>query len=73
MAPSGDEVLTFRNGDLVVLTNFGAASVEVPAGELLQSSAPLNEDGTIPPTSPSGCRCKEGPPVNASGIGRAPY
>ncbi|WP_092377760.1 glycoside hydrolase family 13 protein [Micromonospora phaseoli] len=45
---SGDEVLTFRNGDLVVLTNFGAASVPAPAGELLHSSAPLDADGQVP-------------------------
>ncbi|MDG4795935.1 alpha-amylase family glycosyl hydrolase [Micromonospora sp. WMMD1082] len=45
--PCGDEVLSFRNGDLVVLTNFGAP-VEAPAGELLHSSAPLDADGTVP-------------------------
>ena len=45
---SGDEVLTFRNGDVVVLTNFGPAGVPLPAGELLHSSAPLGEDGSVP-------------------------
>ncbi|GIJ38640.1 alpha-glucosidase [Micromonospora andamanensis] len=45
---SGDEVLTFRNGDLVVLTNFGADAVPAPAGELVHSSAPLDEDGSVP-------------------------
>ncbi|MBX7265496.1 glycoside hydrolase family 13 protein [Micromonospora sp. Llam7] len=45
---SGDEVLAFRNGELVVLTNFGAAAVDVPAGELLLSSAPLDESGRVP-------------------------
>ncbi|RUL90446.1 alpha-amylase family glycosyl hydrolase [Verrucosispora sp. FIM060022] len=45
---SGDEVLTFRNGDVVVLTNFGATGVPLPAGELLHSSAPLDEDGSVP-------------------------
>ncbi|SCE95999.1 alpha-glucosidase [Micromonospora coriariae] len=46
---SGDEVLTFRNGELTVLTNFGAAPVPVPAGaELLATSAPLDDDGAVP-------------------------
>ncbi|GAB3859552.1 hypothetical protein GCM10029963_60980 [Micromonospora andamanensis] len=41
-------MLTFRNGDLVVLTNFGADAVPAPAGELVHSSAPLDEDGSVP-------------------------
>ncbi|MGK5440655.1 glycoside hydrolase family 13 protein [Micromonospora sp. URMC 105] len=45
---SGDEVLTFRNGDLVVLTNFGDAAVPAPAGEVLHSSTPLDADGRVP-------------------------
>ncbi|TCB95772.1 glycoside hydrolase family 13 protein [Micromonospora zingiberis] len=45
---SGDEVLTFRNGDVVVLTNFGAAAVDVPPGKLLHSSGPLDESGRVP-------------------------
>ncbi|MGS2616970.1 glycoside hydrolase family 13 protein [Micromonospora sp. LZ34] len=46
---SGDEVLSFRNAGLTVLTNFGAAPVPVPAGgELVLSSAPLTEDGAVP-------------------------
>ncbi|WP_406081978.1 glycoside hydrolase family 13 protein [Micromonospora sp. NBC_00858] len=46
---SGDEVLTFRNGGLTVLTNFGDAPVPVPAGaELLAASAPLHDDGAVP-------------------------
>jgi alpha-glucosidase len=46
---SGDEVLTFRNGGLTVLTNFGDASVPVPGGaEVLHASAPLDEDGRVP-------------------------
>ncbi|WP_422745834.1 alpha-amylase family glycosyl hydrolase [Micromonospora sp. WMMD754] len=45
---SGDEVLTFTNGDLTVLTNFGAAAVPLPAGaSVLVSSAPLDGD-TVP-------------------------
>ncbi len=46
---SGDEVLSFRTGELTVLTNFGAAPVPLPAGgELLLASAPLTEDGAVP-------------------------
>ncbi|MFI7021901.1 glycoside hydrolase family 13 protein [Micromonospora sp. NPDC049900] len=45
---SGDDVLTFRNGDLVVSTNFGPQAVPVPGGEVLHSSAPLNDDGSLP-------------------------
>nr|WP_030502269.1 glycoside hydrolase family 13 protein [Micromonospora purpureochromogenes] len=46
---SGDEVLTFTNGDLTVLTNFGAAPAPLPAGaQVLVSSAPL--DGPAVPT-----------------------
>ncbi|WP_174533835.1 glycoside hydrolase family 13 protein [Micromonospora chalcea] len=45
---SGDAVLTFTNGDLTVLTNFGAEPVSLPAGaEVLVSSAPL-DDATVP-------------------------
>ncbi|MEU7714099.1 alpha-amylase family glycosyl hydrolase [Micromonospora chalcea] len=46
---SGDEVLTFTNGDLTVLTNFGAEAAPLPAGaQVLVSSAPL--DGPAVPT-----------------------
>ncbi|MFD4208873.1 alpha-amylase family glycosyl hydrolase [Micromonospora tulbaghiae] len=46
---SGDEVLTFTNGDLTVLTNFGAEPAPLPAGaQALVSSAPL--DGDAVPT-----------------------
>ena len=46
---SGDEVLAFRNGELTVLTNFGAAPVPLPAGaEVLAASAPLDDDGAVP-------------------------
>ncbi|MGW5672941.1 glycoside hydrolase family 13 protein [Micromonospora sp. NPDC003776] len=42
---SGDEVLTFTNRELTVLTNFGAAPVPLPAGaEVLAASAPLDGD-----------------------------
>ncbi|WP_433394355.1 glycoside hydrolase family 13 protein [Micromonospora sp. KLBMP9576] len=45
---SGDEVLSFRNGDLTVLTNFGPAAVPLPAGDLVHASAPLDADGAVP-------------------------
>ncbi|MGW0504196.1 glycoside hydrolase family 13 protein [Micromonospora sp. NPDC003241] len=45
---SDDDVLTFRNGDLVVSTNFGPESIPLPDGTLVHSSAPLNEDGSLP-------------------------
>ncbi|MFC3500980.1 glycoside hydrolase family 13 protein [Micromonospora krabiensis] len=45
---SGDTVLTFDNGGLTVLTNFGEAPVPLPSGaEVLHSSAPLTEDGAV--------------------------
>ncbi|MTK04500.1 alpha-amylase family glycosyl hydrolase [Micromonospora sp. CP22] len=46
---SADEVLTFRNGDLVVFTNFGPTAVPPPAGELLHTSTPLPDDASVPP------------------------
>ncbi|MFI5936890.1 glycoside hydrolase family 13 protein [Actinoplanes sp. NPDC051494] len=43
------EVLAFRNGDLLVLTNFGDAPAELPLGvRVLLSSEPLTEDGRVP-------------------------
>ncbi|RKN18256.1 glycoside hydrolase family 13 protein [Micromonospora musae] len=46
---SGDTVLTFDNGDLTVLTNFGAAAVPLPASaEVLHASEPLTYDGAVP-------------------------
>nr|WP_076472595.1 alpha-amylase family glycosyl hydrolase [Micromonospora avicenniae] len=46
---SGDTVLTFDNGDLTVLTNFGEAAVALPAGaEVLHASEPLTDDGAVP-------------------------
>ncbi|PZF91672.1 glycoside hydrolase family 13 protein [Micromonospora deserti] len=46
---SGDEVLSFRNGGLTVLTNFGDAAVPVPAGaEVVAASATLTDDGRVP-------------------------
>ncbi|MEJ3744635.1 alpha-amylase family glycosyl hydrolase [Actinomycetes bacterium KLBMP 9797] len=44
-----DDVLAFRNRDVLVLTNFGDAPVPLPAGvEVLLTSAPLDADGNVP-------------------------
>jgi alpha-glucosidase len=44
-----DDVLAFRTGDLLVLTNFGAAPAELPAGvEVVLASGALHEDGRVP-------------------------
>jgi alpha-glucosidase len=46
-APAG--ALAFRNGDLLVLTNFGAAPVALPAeASVLLSSEPLDADCRVP-------------------------
>ena len=46
-APAG--VLAFRNGDLLVLTNFGATPVALPAeARVLLSSEPLDAGGRVP-------------------------
>jgi alpha-glucosidase len=43
------EVMAFRSGDVLVLTNFGAEPVAVPAGaEVLITSEPLTADGLVP-------------------------
>jgi alpha-glucosidase len=43
------EVLAFRNGDVLVLTNFGAEPVSLPVGaRVLLSSEPLGDDGRVP-------------------------
>jgi alpha-glucosidase len=43
------EVLAFRNGDVLVLTNFGTSPAELPAGaEVLLTSEPLTGDGRVP-------------------------
>jgi alpha-glucosidase len=48
-ADSPPDVLAFRNGDLLVLTNFGTAPAELPADvEVLLCSEPLTEDGKVP-------------------------
>ncbi|WP_127504493.1 glycoside hydrolase family 13 protein [Actinoplanes solisilvae] len=45
--PAG--ALAFRNGDVLVLTNFEAAPVALPAGaRVLLSSEPLDDDGRVP-------------------------
>ncbi|WP_030439760.1 glycoside hydrolase family 13 protein [Actinoplanes subtropicus] len=44
-----DHALAFRNGDVLVLTNFGAAPVDLPAGAtVLLASEPLDADGRVP-------------------------
>jgi alpha-glucosidase len=43
------DVLAFRNGDLLVLTNFGATPAALPAGaRVLLTSEPLDADGRVP-------------------------
>jgi alpha-glucosidase len=43
------DVLAFRNGDLLVLTNFGAGAAPLPVGaQVLLSSEPLDADGRVP-------------------------
>ena len=43
------DVLAFRSGDVLVLTNFGGAPAELPVGaRVLLSSEPLDGDGRIP-------------------------
>ncbi|MFJ4159385.1 glycoside hydrolase family 13 protein [Microbacterium testaceum] len=44
----GDEVVAFRNGSLLVIANLGDEAVELPAGEVLIASGPL--DGERLPT-----------------------
>jgi len=46
---TSDEALAFRNGDVLVLTNFGASPVSLPAGAtVLLASEPLDADGRVP-------------------------
>ncbi|GGQ77938.1 glycoside hydrolase family 13 protein [Couchioplanes azureus] len=43
------DVLAFRNGEMLVLTNFGAAPAELPLGaRVLLASEPLTSDGRVP-------------------------
>ncbi|GIF15371.1 glycoside hydrolase family 13 protein [Actinoplanes teichomyceticus] len=45
----GADVLAFRNGGILVLTNFGAEPVALPSGvRVLLSSEPLDVDGRVP-------------------------
>ncbi len=44
----GDDVVAFRNGSLLVIANLGDAAVELPEGEVLIASGPL--DGERLPT-----------------------
>ncbi|GIF00305.1 glycoside hydrolase family 13 protein [Paractinoplanes rishiriensis] len=44
-----DDVLAFRSGDVLVLTNFGADPVPLPAGaRVLLTSEPLDAEGRVP-------------------------
>ncbi|MBL7260417.1 glycoside hydrolase family 13 protein [Paractinoplanes lichenicola] len=44
-----DGAFAFRNGDVLVVTNFGADAVALPAGaRVLLSSEPLDDDGRVP-------------------------
>jgi alpha-glucosidase len=46
---TGADVLAFRNGDVLVLTNFGTEPVSLPVGaRVLLSSEPLVDDGRVP-------------------------
>ncbi|NYE35749.1 alpha-glucosidase [Nocardioides cavernae] len=47
MRQLGDDVLAFTRGPLTVVLNCGDTPVELPAGELLLASGPV--DGTLPP------------------------
>jgi len=48
-SPASDETLAFRNGEVLVLTNFGASPVSLPAGAtVLLASEPLDADGRVP-------------------------
>ena len=46
---AGARVLSFRNGDLLALTNFGDEPVSLPSGaRVLLTSEPLDADGRVP-------------------------
>ena len=44
---SNDAVLSYQNKNVIVIHNFGAATAELPEGQLLITSAPLNS-GKLP-------------------------
>lgn len=46
--PAGEDVLAFRNGDVVVVANLGDVAVPLTAGEVLLASGPV-AGGTLPP------------------------
>ena len=46
---SQGEVLSYQNGSVVVIHNFSAEPIALPAGELLLSSLPLNVQGQLNP------------------------
>ncbi len=41
----GDEVLAYRNGDVTVITNFGAEPVALPAGLRVLARSEVAHDG----------------------------
>jgi alpha-glucosidase len=45
---AGDDVLAFRRGSLVCVTNFGTTDAPWPTGLPLVASAPVTRDGTLP-------------------------
>ncbi|GAA1779181.1 glycoside hydrolase family 13 protein [Agromyces lapidis] len=49
LAGETPEVLSFRNGDVIVVANTGSASVALPAGEVLLASGPLDEASVLLP------------------------
>ncbi len=48
---SGADVLAFRRGPLTVVLNCGETPVELPAGELLMASGPVEDDKLAPDTA----------------------
>ena len=46
---SGDDVIAFTRGDgFACVVNFGATSIQLPPGEVLLSSVPLDDDDRLP-------------------------
>ena len=47
----GPDVLAFRRGDRLCITNFADRAIELPNGELLLASDELTATGELPPDS----------------------
>ncbi|HET8591642.1 MAG TPA: glycoside hydrolase family 13 protein [Nakamurella sp.] len=43
------DVVAYRNGEVTVVANMGRSAVTIPPGAPLLASAPLPDDGTLPP------------------------